>query len=385
MNPDQLLRDTLREWSEETSAPPGPDLAGRALRLRRRSRRRTATAAGAAVLALLAGGAYVHKPAEPSNVHPAGPANAPRPDRVLAHPDESPPRHLVAAGDLAVSAYRTGETPEKRGGSERRTYDWYLYDTGKQRYEKTPWGALDVAPGMKRAAVLEKTLPAPRVGIVDLNTGKVVQWIPLDHEAGGVSWSPDGTRLAVTTYSGDPDVEPSPANRETAPGRTGYYVIGIETGERRYRPLPASIGGRSDLRWSRDGTRLADPAPTHGPYLAYYDLQGRPAGTPPYEGVGASDAGRSPDGRYYATGDERTGVVKDARTHRTVGGRFTGAPLAWTSDDRLLRWEKCAGQCADDRYERLVLADPDGHTTVPLTGFRAYEGRGAWEPVITRR
>jgi len=384
VNPDQLLRDTLREWSEETSAPAGPDLAGRALR--RRGRRRTATATGAAVLALLAGGAaWVSELAEPPNVHLSGPAYAPRTGAVLAHPDESPPRHLVAAGDLAVSAYRTGGTPEKNGGSERLAYDWYLYDTGKRRYEKTPWGDLDVVPGMKAAAVLEKTLPTSRVGILDLRTGKVVQWIPLDHEAGGVSWSPDGTRLAVTTYSGDPDVEATPANRETAPGRTGYYVIDIETGEKRYRPLPASIGGRSDLGWSRDGTRLADPAPTHGPYLAYYDLQGRRAGTPPYEGLDATDAGRSPDGRYYASGDGRTGVVKDARTHRTVGDRFTGAPLAWTSDDRLLRWEDCGDDCADDRYERLVLTDAEGRTTVPLTGFRASEGHGRWEPVITRR
>ncbi|EFL22361.1 LigA protein [Streptomyces himastatinicus ATCC 53653] len=381
MNADQLLRDTLREWSEETSAPAGRDLASRALRRRRnRSRRRIATATGAAVLALLAGGAAVVVPMleGPQNVHLSGPAPAPDPDRVLAHPDESPPRHLVAAGDLAVSAYRTGETPEK-------AYDWYLYDTGKQRYEKTPWGALDVAPGMKAAAVLEKTLPTSRVGILDLRTGKVAQWVPLDHEAGGVSWSPDGTRLAVTTYSGDPDVEATPANRETAPGRTGYYVIDIETGDKRYRPLPASIGGRSDLGWSRDGTRLADPAPTRGPYLAYYDIQGRPAGTPPYEGLGATDAGRSPDGRYYATGDGRTGEVKDARTHRRVGDGFTGAPLAWTSDDRLLRWGDCGDDCTDDRYERLVLTDPEGGTTVPLTGFRASEGHGAWEPLITRR
>ncbi|MGR3932738.1 WD40 repeat domain-containing protein [Streptomyces sp. BRA346] len=384
MNPDQLLRDTLREWSEETSAPAGRDLASRALR--RRSRRRTATATGAAVLALLAGGAAVVVPMmeEPQNLHLSGPAYEPRPDRVLAHPDESPPRHLIAAGDLAVSAYRTGGTPEKGGGSERLTYDWYLYDTGKQRYAKTPWGDLDVVPGMKAAAVLEKTLPTSRVGILDLRTGKVVQWIPLDHEAGGVSWSPDGTRLAVTTYSGDPDVEATPANRGTAPRRTGYYVIDIETGDNRYRPLPASLGGRTDIRWSRDGTRLADPAPTHG-YLAYYDLQGRPAPTPPYEGAGTLDLGRSPDGRYYATGDGRTGEVKDARTHRTVGDGFTGSPLAWTSDGRLLRWEDCGDDCTDDRYERLVLTDPEGRTTVPLTGFRASEGRGAWEPVITRR
>ncbi|MFF7652912.1 TolB family protein [Streptomyces sp. NPDC007983] len=383
MNPDQLLRDTLREWSEETPAPVGPDLAGRALR--RRSRRRTATVTAAAALALLAGGVAVPVVADARHGDSTPSVAAPRTDDVLAREDESPPRHLVAAGDLAVSAYRTGGTRENSGPYARFSYDWYLYDAGKRRYEKTSWGDVDVAPGMKRAAVLERTLPAPRVGILDLTTGKVVRWIPLDHEAGGVSWSPDGERLAVTTYSGYPDIEAAPADRDTLPGRTGYYVIDVASGNKRYRPLPASIEGRTDVRWSRDGTRLADPAPTHGPYLAWYDLQGRPARTPPYEGIGTSDAGRSPDGRYYATGDGRTGEVKEVRTRRTVGDGFTGAPLAWTGDDRLLRWEGCGDDCADDRYERLVLTDPAGRKAVPLTGWRAYEGRGMWEPVITRR
>ncbi|MEU7242754.1 TolB family protein [Streptomyces sparsogenes] len=389
MNAERLVRDTLREWAEETPPPAGPDLAGRALR-RRRRRRATALSVGAAAFALLVGGVAVPVLAD-GHGDSAVPAVNPY-DDVSAHPDESPPRHLIAAGNVAVSAYQAGRRTLTRDGVERTTYTWYLYSPRTQRYEKTPWGWLDVAPGMKRAAVLEKTLPAPRVGILDMATGKVTKWIPLEHKAGGVRWSPDGKRLAVTTYSGYPDIQTEDRARFTSHARTGYYLVDVDSGRKVYRPMGAETDnvftgvGRVDVRWSRDGTLVVVPAPPGGAMEIWLDLDGRLRKAPAYEGPDAPPAGLSPDGRYYTVGDGWLATVKETRTHRTVGVEEVGMAVAWADNDRLVRWECPPDRhCTRDMGERLVLTDVAGRTRVPLTGYRYADTPRDWEPLITRR
>lgn len=393
MNADQLLRDTLREWAEETPAPARPDLAGRAL-LRRRRRRATAVTVAAAAFALLVGGVAVPVLAESGQAGRSGPGQR-MPNDVSAHPEESPPRHLIAAGGVAVSAYQADLKTRKQDGVERTTYTWYLYDPGTQAYEKTRWGWLDVAPGMRRAAVLEKTLPASRVGILDLATGEVTKWIPLKHKAGGVQWSPDGKRLVVTTYSGYPDSEAlsGSGDEHTAPVRTGYYLVDVASSQTRYHPMGVDTSkalissGRLDVRWNRDGKLLLVPLPPGGAMETWYDLEGRPSNkTPSYEGPDAPPAGLSPDGRYYTVGDGWTATVKETRTHRTVGAEYGGMTLAWADNGRLVRWDcRPDHNCQRGMGERLVLTDPTGRIKIPLSGYRYSDTPQDWEPLITRR
>ncbi|MFF0723920.1 hypothetical protein [Streptomyces sp. NPDC004134] len=391
MNADRLLQDTLREWAEETPPPPGPDLAHRAL-LRRRRRRVTAVTVTAATFVLLVGGVTVPVLAELDR------SGHPEPGRMIgddvsAYPRESPPRHLIAAGDVAVSAYQADRSTVEENGVERTTYTWYLHDPGTQQYEKTRWGWLDVAPGMRQAAVLEKTLPASRVGILDLDTGKVTKWIPLQHEAGGVQWSPDGKRLVVTAYRGYPDVETGDLDRYASHARTGYYLVDVDSGRKEYRPMNVdmegkSVGlGRMDVRWSRDGTSLRVLGAPGGAIVTWYDLEGRArAKAPPYEGLDQAPAGVSPDGRYSTVGDAWTAAVKETRTGRTVPGSSGSMILAWAGSGRLVRWE-----CSPDRNctrgtgERLILTDPAGRDKIPLTGPRYENTPQEWEPLITRR
>ncbi|MGO4428271.1 hypothetical protein AB4Z54_58525, partial [Streptomyces sp. MCAF7] len=183
---------------------------------------------------------------------------------------------------------------------KRTTYTWYLYDSGTQQYEKTDWGWLDVAPGMRRAAVLERTLPASRVGILDMDTGKVTKWIPLEHKAGGVQWSPDGKRLVVTTYNGYPDSEALSGSGEEhpAPVRTGYYLVDVASGQTRYHRMSVDTSralvtsGRLDVRWNRDGKLLLVLLPPGGAMETWYDLEGRVSKkTPSYEGPDAAPSG----------------------------------------------------------------------------------------------
>ncbi|MEU5025681.1 hypothetical protein [Streptomyces milbemycinicus] len=393
MTADQLLRDTLREWAEETPPPGGADLAGRAL-LRRRRRRVTGVTVAFAAFALLAGGVAVPVLAESDQPGYSGPGRMMDND-VSAHPGESPPRHLIAAGGVAVSAYQADRRIQKQDEIERTTYTWYLYDPRTRRYEKTSWGWLDVAPGMRRAAVLEKTLPASRVGILDLATGEVTKWIPLKHRAGGVKWSPDGERLVVTTYSGYPDVEAKdfPRKRPTSQPRTGYYLVDVDSGQKEYRPMGVDMDdgyiglGRMDVRWSQDGTLLLVPSPPGGAFETWYDLEGQPSKkTPSYEGPDAAPAGLSPDGRYYTVGDGWTATVKETGTHRTVSGSSGSMALAWADNDRLVRWD-CPPDRRCTRYmgERLVLTDPTGRIKIPLSGYRYSDTPQDWEPLITRR
>ncbi|MBC6457473.1 hypothetical protein [Actinomadura sp. HBU206391] len=173
------------------------------------------------------------------------------------------PRRLVAAGHTAVAAYSTARTRSSGDGPKTIEYTWHLYDPASGMYERTPWAHLDVAPGMRQAAVLEGPLPASRVGVLDMKTQRVTHWIPVGHPVGGVSWSPDGRRLVLTAYDKNPDVI-GPGDPGSC-SRTGYYVVDAASGRGSFHTLapdPDNFNSRQDLGWSRSGTLIwARPRP----------------------------------------------------------------------------------------------------------------------------
>ncbi|MFD8811781.1 hypothetical protein ACFV23_09905, partial [Streptomyces sp. NPDC059627] len=197
-------------------------------------------------------------------------ASVPDAKNVAAHPDQSPPRELIAAGRTAVSAYYTAKLVKQPNGNAIGTYEWRLLDTATGRYEQTDWAWLDVAPGMRTAAVLERDLPADRIGLLNLATGKVRRWIKVDRSVGGVRFSPDGKRLLATAYRLNPDGlfkdAPYRVNGGTVPGpkqsRTGFYVIDVASGRADFAERPAEqqsggpVGGRQDFSCIRDGELL---------------------------------------------------------------------------------------------------------------------------------
>lgn len=406
MNVEDLVRRSLHQMAE-SDAHPDPGLAGRALRTRRRRRARGFTGAVAAVAAVVAVAVAV-PPAVPGSGG-GGPATGPRQD-VIGRPGESPPQELIAAGDLAVSAYHTRETEELPGGDAIEGMKWRLYDPDTGRYEETDWAWIDVAPGMRTAAVLEKDLPVDRIGLLDLATGEVERWIPLDRGGvGSVEFSPDGERLLATAYSHNPDRRFKDAsywlNEDKVPGakpsRTGFYVVDVGSGDAAYTALPSAdrddrmnpMSGREDLRWSGGGEQLWE----HWPYEAgrlYYDLSGEKTDPPAGEKhVLYADAGVSPNGRlvggeFAGEGDEIASEVLDARTGKRVAKVPGQQLLAWADDERLIAWGCDPGVCQENEFRnRLVLISLDGDKVIPLSGARAGNDGDArrWTPEFTER
>lgn len=170
MNVEELVRDSLRELAvEEASA--GPGFADRVLAVRRRRRTRRLVAVAAATAAVVA--VSVAVPLLNEGHDGTRPARVTQQDGVSAHADQSPPSDLIAAGRSALAAYyKTALVPKnKKEATLERTY-WLLDpDTGKYKKD-TRWSFVAVAPGLKTAAVLERTLPAARIGLLDLTTGR---------------------------------------------------------------------------------------------------------------------------------------------------------------------------------------------------------------------
>ncbi|WP_407564178.1 hypothetical protein [Streptomyces sp. 184] len=407
MKVEELVRRSLHQMAE-SDAYPDPGLAGRALRTRRRRRARGITGAVAAVAAVVA--VAVAVPLAVPGSGEGGPATGPRQD-VVGRPGESPPQGLIAAGDMALSTWHTRETEKLPGGDAIEGRKWRLYDPDTGRYEETDWSWVDVAPGMRTAAVLEKDLPADRIGLLDLATGEVERWIPVDGEGvGSVEFSPDGERLVATAYSHNPDRRFKDAsywlNEDKLPGakrsRTGFYVVDVDSGDAAYTELPYSddpdnrvtgMNGREDLNWNSDGELLWEHWP-YEPGRKYYDLDGGQSDPPAQEKhVSYAEAGLSPDGRlvggeFAGEGDEISSEVLDART----GKRVTTVPgqqlLAWADDERLIAWGCDPGVCQKNEYRnRLVLIDLDGDKVIPLSGNRGGNGAdaGRWEPEFTER
>lgn len=406
MNVDELVRDALREQAAELTAP-GPGFAERVLAVRRRRRTRGLVAAAAltAVIAVSVGVPVLDAGGE--GVRPSGGVEQ---GEVIARAGQSPPRDLLAAGEVAMAAYFTTEKvqlAEDRRVSER-TY--WLLDPGTEKYEKDDrWSFVAVAPGLRTAAVLERELPAGRIGLLDLASGEVKRWIPVDHKVAGLAFSPDGRKLVATTYGENPDVlhrieDPDGSvgwqSREMSP-RNGFQVVDVASGAGSWVEIETSndlsgpagtINARQDFDFSADGRfvwagRISMEIP-----LDYFDLAGNAVEPPPREAhrIWHVDAGLSPDGRRLA-GDfagkshQTSSWILDPRTGEQVAEIRGQQLLAWADDESLVAWD--IGADGNEFHQRLVLVTVGSDKVVPLSGFRSPKDdtRGRWEPVFVRR
>ncbi|MEU6239583.1 hypothetical protein [Streptomyces sp. NPDC047024] len=405
MAPDSPARAASK--ASAPAPPPAADPAERARPLPRRRRARlfvaaavvaAVVAAGFALPLVLRGGDARERPASVTGV-----------EKVAAHPDQSPPRELIAAGRVAVSAYFTMKLVKLPNGNAVGTYEWRLLDTATGRYEKTAWSWLDVAPGMRTAAVLERDLPVGRIGLLDLATGRVTRWIKTDRRVGSVQFSPDGTRLLATAYELDPDGLFKDAsyrlNGKDVPGpkqsRTGFYVIDVASGKAEFAERPAKgsrqglpVGGRQDFLWSRDGKLVWEPGDNKAGAI-YYDVTGKEVPAPAQEArLSSQGAVLSPDGKlvtgaFVGQGGDIVSEIRDVKT----GERAATVPgqqlLAWADDSHLVAWRCDPERCSPGEGEfrnQLLLVSLDGETT-PLSGFRAAKlnDESRWNPVFTPR
>ncbi|WP_369171711.1 hypothetical protein AB5J49_28820 [Streptomyces sp. R28] len=344
-----------------------------------------------------------------------GPEGQSEASDVVARPNQSPPRELIAAGQVAVSAYYTTKLVQQPDGDAVSAREWSLYNAATKRYEKTEWAWLDVAPGMKTAAVLEGDLPVNRIGLMNLSTGKVQRWIEVDKGVGGVQFSPDGERLVATTYSHNPDglFQDAPVHVEGGDGqempgpkqsRTGFYVIDVDSGQAEFSERPAKKDslaaiagtGRQDFSWSRDGAMLWEQR-LDQPGRNYYDVNGRLKSLPQQKtDLIFPPVATSPDGKLVTGGfaGGKDGQIVAAVLDAKTGKRSAVVPgqqlLAWADNTHLIAWRCDPSQCQPGKGEfrnQLVLVSLDGDKVTPLSGFRKAEGDyvGRWNPVFTHR
>jgi hypothetical protein len=426
---DELVRAALREQAG-AQAPATALLADRVLTAhRRRVRRRigvvaaaTAAVVGLAFWAPLPGG---------SGPEPAT-GGVPSATEFVSRPDQSPPHEVIAAGDVVMAGYVVKETVKSSNGEEgeqRSTY--WLLDADSQTYEKDErWSVVAVAPGAQQAAVLERDLPVPRIGILDLRSREVERWIELgadgdgsraddERRVAGLAWSRDGARLLATTYSDNPDrLEPLPgagSGAGTAGGtageselepprtsdRTGFWVVDVASGHGSWSAvaLPASpemgmapLNSRQDFEFTRDG-RAVRGGLVSEKRSEFHDLRGRAIDPPQGEAYWewSVDAAASPDGARmagsFAGATRKTSSwILDARTGKQVAEVPGQRLLAWAGEDQLVAWD--IGRRSDSEFaNRLVLVTVGSDRTVPLSGFRGdgATGPGRWEPLFVRR
>ena len=320
------------------------------------------------------------------------------------------PRRLIAAGDVAMSAYYT---IKKSADPAVVKSTWYLYNPSSRRYEKTPWAHLDVAPGLRQAAVIEGPLPSTRVGLLDTSTQQVVRWVTVDKPVAGAAWSPDGRRLVLTSYSADPD------NRNNTTGmdpdlRTGFYMVNAETGASAFHPLVSDTRNdnlRQDLDWSRDGKLLFMYLTQGSSAKIFYGLDGKPHDAPDQEGYDNDyEAGLSPDGTLSTTYQssatpspqpeitnfdllrrerrpENRGPevqVFDVRTGKVAAVLPVEQAREWIDDSHLMAVtcdpDNCDGENEFRNY--LAMVDLDGKVT-RLSSIRRTKA-AEWYPEFTR-
>ncbi|MGP4098110.1 hypothetical protein [Nonomuraea sp. KM90] len=387
----RLLRDTLEEWAGEARVP--HDLADRALR------RRAWKPVGAAVLVavmIVAVAVFVGGRREPERVVvpatgitlPARPS--PAPTDVRTDTGNSPPAKLIAAGGMAVSAYYVTRREEISETEQRVRRTWSLYDPRTGGYEETPYAWVDVAPGLQVAAVLEGDLISRRLGVLDLNTRRMLTWIDLEHPVGSVAWSPDGTRILATAYSRYPDLLEGKGDQAAPPRggspRIGYYIVDVRAGTADYHVLPPyNLNGRQDLGWSLDGTMIWTPTDTD-PDRIFLTLDGRRREAPQdqrYVGYSRISA-TSPDGRLVLGRDGLPTEITEVATGRVAGRQRVLQLHAWADNDNVLALG-CAGRCEDEFDNGLVLVSVDGSRMTQLAANRKSDKDGAWRWVLTPR
>lgn len=434
MNVDELLRDSLREQAAE-EPPMGPGFADQVLAVGRRRRIRalaSVAACTAAVVALAIGVPRLDSAGHDAPVQHSGKNDVSLPrlrqfdvplppslddglplasetDKrdVIAHPDQSPPRNLIAAGDTALAAYSTSsvveESPDK--GLLQRTY-WILNQkTGK--YEKDArWSFLAVAPGMRTAAVLERHLPASRIGVYDLVSRQVVDWIPVDRGVASVAYSPDGSRILATTYDTQPDGRLRAPDDADGDGKkndwyskpdkalaTGFYILDLKAGKGAWNPVTIYAKGvdpRVDFVFNTDGT-LVSPDLWSASHVQFYNFKGEKVATPAKDKYlrQSPGPGLSPNGKLlagYINEDEGSATnILDPYT----GKRLYKTPgvdhLAWADDKRLIVGETTPGTL---RFQtRLALVTIGDDTMIPLSGSTGGRESSSenWAPIFARR
>ncbi|MER5471963.1 WD40 repeat domain-containing protein [Streptomyces sp. NPDC002685] len=406
MNVDELVGDAFREQAAD-SMPAPPYFADRVLAVRRRRRTRrlaTVAVATAAVVAVAVGVPRLVGGGD--DVRPASEMNK---SDIIGHPEQSPPRTMIAAGDTVLSAFYVNKPVKQANGDSVLTRVYGLLDQKSGTYKLVKWAFLDVAPGSRTAAVLEGELPARRIGLLDLITGKVDRWIPVDRGVGGVAFSPDGKKLVATTYAKDPDRtfvdHPRNVNGKEIPGpvpsRTGFAVVDVASGRADWHEAPYQTdemgwpgNSREDFDWSHDGT-LVYVNSMEKPFRQYYGLDGDKAEWPVGEKVPVSvEAGVSPDGKLGAGNFAGRGtVIAAAIVDPRTGGQVDTVPvqqlLAWADNKRLIAWgcdpKRCSGK--GEFHNQLLLVTIGTDKVVPLSDFRkasdTYPGR--WTPVFSTR
>ncbi len=407
MNVEELVRDSLRELAVEQPSA-GPGFADRVLAVRRRRRTRRLAAVAAAVAAVVA--VSVAVPLLDGGKDDVRPAGVLEQDGINAHPDQSPPRDMIAAGESVLAAYYTTRAVPrtKNQGSSVRTY--WLLDQKTGTYKKdTRWSYVAVAPGLRTAAVLERNLPVRRIGLLDLTTGEVERWLPFQQGIGALAFSGDGKRLVATTYSADPDPLAKSKNGDTGEdlwigepygsNRTGFLLVDVAGGGGIWHKVShgREVMGRADFAFTRDGTRLfARVVGGRDGMEKFYDLAGDEVAAPANEKSLRWDvpARLSPNGRLAALGLSKEVGGSPGRSYSSILDPRTGQEitkvrgaelLAWADDKRLISWERVTS--LEETYRgRLVLVTIGGDKVVPLSGVRdeSIEDPG-WQPVFVER
>lgn len=406
MNVEELVRDSLREQAAQ-QGPSAPGFADRVLGVRRRRRTRRFVSVAAATAAVVA--VAVAVPLLDSGRDDVRPAGVLDGTGTVAHPDQSPPRDLIAAGRTALAAYYSAKTVSQTADKGVFVRTYWLLDPRTGTYKKdTRWSYVAVAPGLKTAAVLEQNLPAHRIGLLDLTTGKVERWIPLDRGVGSVAFSHDGSGLVATTYDENPDtrrletVHGAPGGKDWMPQfgnstRSGFYVLDVASGAGAWSGVSPGrdINGRQDFAFSRTAEQVYSQVIGGRDGLQqFYDLDGNKIAAPANERYLRSDvdARLSPDGRLAAVGltaeakDKSWSKIVDPSTGKEIV-RVRGAELlAWADNRRLIAWERAPG--GTEYRPRLVLVTIGSEKVIQLSGTRVPSkdfDTVKWEPVFAAR
>jgi hypothetical protein len=404
VNVEELVRDSLR-WKAVQQPPLASNFADRVLtvkRRRRNSRFATVAAATAGVVAVA-----VAVPLLGSGKDDVRLASEMNRSDIIAHPEQSPPKDLIAAGDTALAAYYTSGRVEKSSkvGVLDRTYSLLDQKTGKY-VKTTKWSYIGVAPGMRTAAVLEKELPAKRIGLLDLLTGEVERWIPVDHGVASVEFSSDGSELVATTYAKNPDLVYKVDYDSDGDGkkndwqkqfdqsdRTGFSIVDVASGKSSWSKVAdhKDVNVRQDFAFSHDD-RLVYSGRTSEPDEQFYDLKGDKVAEPANEKYlhWYVEARLSPDGKLaageFAGGAKTTASeIVDPYTGKRVAKVHGQQLLAWADNKRLIAWDIAPG--TNEFRNQLMLITIGSDKVVPLSGFRKGDdgADGRWTPVFARR